>query len=118
MPRSHREHSGGIAHVGERLALGDEVDPGVARGGDDGRYVGIGAQAADEGVFAGTGPDDEDLHTPTLGPRAAVSPGLGGRASGRRCTRLVRSVAGRPASRNDGTETCDRMDAVTRTGAR
>ena len=56
--------------TGQRLAERDGVHAGVAGGGDDRVHVRVRAERLDEGVLAGTGTDDEDLHGAQ--PRAAL----------------------------------------------
>ena len=58
----------GVADTaGERLAAGDRLDAGVARGRDDGVDGGVEGEGADERVLAGSGADDENLHATNLG---------------------------------------------------
>ena len=62
--------------VGDPTRQGDTArevgDAGVARGCDDLVDRRVEAEGADDGVFAGPGPDDENLHAPNLevGPLA------------------------------------------------
>ena len=52
-----------VEQAGRQVAAqGDGVDAGVAGGGDDRVDGRVGGQGADDGVLAGTGSEDENLH--------------------------------------------------------
>jgi hypothetical protein len=65
-----RGHRGGVGHV-EGARLGERGGPGVARRAHQRGDSRIAAQRQQQGVLAGTGSDDEDLHAANTNQRLA-----------------------------------------------
>ena len=70
VPTGERDDARAVEQAaGERFAQGDGVHPGVAGGHDHRIHVRVGAKGLDDGVLAGTGTDDENLHGPSVESR-------------------------------------------------
>ena len=65
--QGQRHHGVGVGDpTGQGHTARKVGDAGVPRGGDDLVDRRVEAEGADDGVFAGPGPDDENLHAPNL----------------------------------------------------